>query len=120
VPCIATKYLGNLHSIFSWWSNNIAESYRVVGEKFPTKLPDVNALLNKLSYELITAPLSARTLIADPKDAPVLNAAILHEGDIIISGDKHFLQMDMKHPKVLKATEFLAIFDKDGQFTASQ
>jgi predicted nucleic acid-binding protein len=89
---------------------NIAELHRVVGKKFPSKLPDVDALLTKLSYELVSAPLSAHKMIADPKDAPILNAAILHEVDIIISGDKHFLQIAIERPKVLKAADFLAVF----------
>jgi len=49
-------------------------------------------------------------LITDPKDAPILNAAILHEVDVIISGDKHFLQLDMEHPKTLKSADFLEVY----------
>ena len=89
---------------------NIAELHRVTKAKFPNKLPDVDALLAKLSFTLVTAPISAEMLIADPKDAPILNAAILHGVDIIISGDKHFKQLDMEYPKVLSPSDFLTVY----------
>ncbi|MCL2637902.1 MAG: putative toxin-antitoxin system toxin component, PIN family [Oscillospiraceae bacterium] len=92
---------------------NISELHRVAAKKFPAKLPDADALLAKLKFELVSAPISAQKLIADPKDAPILNAAILHEVDVIISGDKHFLQLDMEYPKPMKAADFLEIYGSD-------
>ena len=89
---------------------NITELRRVASSKFPDKAENVDVLLAKLTYELVSAPLSVQSLIADPKDAPILNAAILHEVDVIISGDKHFLQLDMEHPKVLKPADFLEAY----------
>ena len=89
---------------------NISELHRVAAAKFQSKLPEVDSLLAKLTFELVSAPIYAQKLIADPKDAPILNAAILHEVDIIISGDKHFLELDMERPKVMKAAEFLEIY----------
>ena len=85
---------------------NIAELYRVAKTKFPAKLPDIDVLLARLTFELVAAPMSAQKLIADPKDAPILNAAILNEVDIIISGDKHFLCLDMERPEVLSVAEY--------------
>jgi len=46
-------------------------------------------------------------LIADPKDHPILNAAIIADVDIIISGDKHFLDLKLEHPKTMSVAEFL-------------
>jgi putative PIN family toxin of toxin-antitoxin system len=90
---------------------NIAELHSVTARKFPTRQPDVDVLLAKLTFELIPAPLYPQKLIADPKDAPILNAAILHEVDYIISGDKHFLALDLEHPKAITASEYLRIFE---------
>lgn len=86
---------------------NIVELHSVTKSKFPEMLPNIDALLAKLSFELVSAPLVAQKLINDPKDAPILNAAIVNEVDIIISGDKHFLQLDITHPKVLTVARFL-------------
>jgi putative PIN family toxin of toxin-antitoxin system len=85
----------------------IEECYDVINRKFSHLVPKLDKLLNTMVYESVTAPRSPCELIADPKDAPILNAAILHEVDVIISGDKHFWQLDMEHPQVLKAAEFL-------------
>jgi uncharacterized protein len=46
-------------------------------------------------------------LIADPKDHPILNAAIIADVDIIISGDRHFLELEMEIPKAISVAEFL-------------
>ena len=88
----------------------IDECYDVLNRKFPQHIPVLDELLNTMVYETVIAPRSPQSLIADPKDAPILNAAILHEVDVIISGDKHFLQLDMEHPKVLKPAEFLEFY----------
>jgi predicted nucleic acid-binding protein len=37
------------------------------------------------------------------KDAPILAAAIEGDIDIIISGDGHFLSLDIKHPRMMTA-----------------
>jgi predicted nucleic acid-binding protein len=49
--------------------------------------------------------------IADPKDIPILNTALLANVDIIISGDNHFLKLDLEHLKILTPTEFLNIYE---------
>jgi len=66
----------------------IAECYDVVTRKFPQHLPYLDHLFISLGYELVAAP---RTGLAmpDPKDSPILNAAVLADVDIIISGDGH-------------------------------
>jgi predicted nucleic acid-binding protein len=46
-------------------------------------------------------------LINDPKDAPILDAAIVADVDVIISGDKHFLELDMGRPKTMRAADYL-------------
>jgi predicted nucleic acid-binding protein len=55
----------------------------------------------------IIAPREASKLIEDPKDAPILNAAILESVDIIVSGDRHFLSLDIETPKVSTPQDYL-------------
>jgi len=52
-------------------------------------------------------------LITDPKDAPILNAAIVADVDVIISGDKHFLSLGLDRPMVLKAVEYLKLVEAE-------
>ena len=85
----------------------ITECYDVVGRKFPQHTPVLDKLLTTLGYSLLVAPRSISSNIADPKDAPILNAAILEDVDVIISGDNHFLELDIERPKILTPTQFL-------------
>jgi len=87
--------------------HNISEFRRIAKEKFSERHVDVDLFLAELSYELVSAPEAPQKLISDPKDAPILNAALIAGVDIIISGDNHFLALDMERPKTLKAAEYL-------------
>lgn len=105
-PSLALLHSAKYHELFLS-DYNIAELHKIVGNKFPELQPDVDVLLAELAFEMIPAPQSPQKLIADPKDAPVLNAAILADVDIIISGDKHFLNMTIERPIVLTPTKYL-------------
>jgi len=85
----------------------ISELRDVVSRKRPELLADIDVFLAKLPYELIFAPRQPNELIADPKDHPILNAAIMADVDIIISGDRHFLELKMETPRTMSAAEFL-------------
>ena len=85
----------------------VDETRRIINAKAPALLPDFEVLLAELCYELVPAPTHPQKLIDDPKDAPILNAAILAGVDIIISGDKHFLSAGLKEPKVMTAAGYL-------------
>ena len=87
--------------------HNIAEFRRIAKEKFSDRQADIDLFLTELTYDLIPAPEAPQKLIADPKDAPILNAAIIEGVDIVISGDKHFLELNLKRPKTMKAAEYL-------------
>ena len=56
---------------------------------------------------MIPAAYNAEKLIRDAKDQPILNAAIVADVDVILTGDKDFLSLDMEHPKCLTVAEFL-------------
>lgn len=87
----------------------VAECYEVAGRKFPQHTPVLDTLFTSLGYSLVVAPRgeSRNTPIADPKDAPILNAAVMEDVDIIISGDHHFLSLEMERPRVLRPVQYL-------------
>ena len=60
-----------------------------------------------MSYTLIPTVKITKQKIRDMKDQPILNAAITSNVDIIITGDKDFLSLDIKRPKCMTAAEFL-------------
>jgi len=84
----------------------VTETRDVVSRKRPDLLGDFDVLLAQLSYELVVAPKEPSKLIPDPKDQPILNAAIMAEVDVIVSGDKHFLKLDLERPKTMSPAEF--------------
>ena len=45
--------------------------------------------------------------IRDVKDQPILNAAILYDVDVILTGDKDFLSLDLDRPACMTAAQFL-------------
>jgi predicted nucleic acid-binding protein len=72
----------------------------------------LDKLLTSLGYSLVVAPRGGAT-IADPKDAPILNAAILENADMIISRDNHFLSLVLERPKILTPAQYLDIIEGD-------
>ncbi len=86
---------------------NISELREVLKRKAPRALPDAEVLLAELSYELIPSVDDGSKLIRDVKDQPILNAAIVAEVDVILTGDKDFLCLGMDHPKCMTVAQFL-------------
>ncbi len=86
---------------------NIAELRDILKRKAPKYLPDAEVLLAELPYELVPAIDHAEKLIRDAKDQPILNAAIVSNVDVILTGDKDFLSLDMEHPKPMTVVQFL-------------
>ena len=87
--------------------HNITEFHRIARDKLSKVQADIDCFLTELSYELIHASEESQKLIADPMDAPILNAALHAEVDVIISGDKHFLSLDIEKPIVQSVATYL-------------
>ena len=92
----------------------ISECYDVLKRKFPQHIPALDKLLVSLGYDLVVAPREPSKLIADPKDAPILNAAILEGVDIIVSGDHHFTQLDIEQPKPMTPAQYMELTESEG------
>lgn len=86
---------------------NIAELREIIRRKAPHRLSDAEFFLAGISYELVPAVKYAEKLIRDAKDQPILNAAIVFGVDVILTGDKDFLSMDLEYPRCMTVSEFL-------------
>jgi predicted nucleic acid-binding protein len=85
-------------------------------------LVDTNVLISALLYPESTpskAIIHAVTfrelvlsdyIINDPKDAPILDSALSECVDVIISGDKHFLSLQIDTPRILTPATYLSTF----------
>ncbi len=105
-PAAALLHVARYHKLILC-ERNIFELHDVLGHKAPHALADVEVFLTELAYDLVPAPEYPQKLISDPKDQPILNAAIVANVDVIISGDKHFLKLDMERPRVMTAAQYL-------------
>jgi len=91
---------------------NIEELKRIFNKKFPTKLDALDRFLSvaSLSIEIVQVPIeedSSESLIRDIKDRPILRAAIYAKADVLLTGDKDFLESGIVNPKIMTAIEFI-------------
>lgn len=107
-PAKALLHAVNHHEIVLC-DRNIAELRDILQRKAPKYLPDAEVLLAELAYELIPAVNHAEKLIRDAKDQPILNAAIVFDVDLILTGDKDFLSLDMEHPRCITVAQFFEL-----------
>ena len=55
----------------------------------------------------MTEEISLESQIRNINNRPILRAAIIAKADILLTGDKDFLEFGIKYPKILTPTEFL-------------
>ena len=83
----------------------------VIIKKFPNKHKNIEMFLQKLPFSLVrTHDSNLKRLnisIRDEADYPVLMPAILADVDILITGDKDFVDIKIKKPEIMSPTEFL-------------
>ncbi len=91
---------------------NVDELKRIFNKKFPTRLAALDKFLSTalLTLELVPTPsneLATETLIRDVKDRPILRAAIEARADVLLTGDKDFLESGVEHPAIMTPAEFV-------------
>jgi len=93
---------------------NVIELKRIFSNKFSDRLIALDNFLALActSLELVPMPnkrISLETKIRDVNDRPILRAAVKAKVDIILTGDKDFLEAGIVSPRILSPKEFLAI-----------
>lgn len=86
----------------------LEEVQAVFMRKFPHKVSQLDILLSKLAYDLCYTPsiIASTPEMRDENDRPILQAAIDAEVDAILTGDKDFHALDIKHPKIISPSYF--------------
>ena len=89
----------------------IEELRLVTMRKFPRKIGYLDQFFLELPFELVYTPKSfdVRNFpeMRDCKDSPILATAIMENVDIILTGDKDFLVLDLETPTICTIREFL-------------
>lgn len=93
---------------------NIHELRRIFQRKFPHKTAVMENFLSiaLLSLECVPIPdtlIPEEEKIRDVADRPILRAAIAAKADILLTGDKDFLEAEVTMPRILSAAEFLRL-----------
>lgn len=91
---------------------NIDEMRRIYNRKFPKKIADFERFLSMalMTLELVPIPEEEdydEQKIRDENDRTILRAAIRADADVILTGDRDFLESGIKNPKIMTAAEFL-------------
>lgn len=75
-------------------------------------LIDTNVLISSapLTLDLVLIPTdknSSETQIRDENDRPILRAAIEAKADVLLTGDKDFLESGLENPKIMTPAQIL-------------
>ena len=85
---------------------------RIFNKKFPKRLAALNKFLSTalLTLELVPIPTDesiSESQVRDADDRPILRAAIEAKADVLLTGDKDFLESGLETPKILSPAEFI-------------
>lgn len=87
---------------------------RIFNRKFPKKISALETFLSLalLTLQVVPTPIvehSSEQAIRDVKDRPILRAAIYANADILLTGDKDFLESGLQNPKIMTAADFISM-----------
>ncbi len=85
---------------------------RIFIKKFPKRLVALDKFLSMalLTLELVPIPTNenmSESQVRDADDRPILRAALEAKADVLLTGDKDFLESGLKNPTVMTPAEFL-------------
>ena len=116
VPAQAFEKAAAHHNTVIVCDYAIDELRRVFNKKFPHKIRALESLLSTLllSAVIISTPpaykkYTGEEKIRDINDRPIFRAAIKAKSDVIITGDKDFLESGILSPKIMTPAQFIAI-----------
>ena len=90
------------------------ELRRKFEEKFPDKANNLEDFLRTalLFIKVVPTPeaeFMEEKKIRDPKDRPILRAALNNHADLFLTGDKDFLESSVSDPRIISVAEFLSM-----------
>ena len=93
---------------------NVDEMKRIFNKKFPERLSALDKFLSLALLTLELVPIHtdenvSEAMISDVNDRPILRAAIEAKADILLTGDKDFLESGLKNPAIMTPTDFLHV-----------
>ena len=95
-------------------TQNIDEMRRIFNRKFPKKISAMERFLTLAipTLELVQIPddvVEQEEAIRDVNDRPIMRSAVAARADIVLTGDKDFLESGITRPQIMTAAEFLNV-----------
>lgn len=92
---------------------NIDELEITIAKKYPSKINALKTYLSILTsvVDVVETPkclTQSETLIRDMNDRPLLRAAIMANVDVLLTGDKDFLEAGIEWPLIMSPAEFMS------------
>lgn len=93
----------------------VDEVRKVFNRKFPDCIPLIERFFTWALFEIVSTPSQEEVnekenMIRDVNDRPILRAALMAKVDVLITGDKDFLESGIKIPKIVTAADFIKDF----------
>ena len=93
---------------------NVDELKRIFNKKFPDRICALDRFLAAalVSLDVVPTPtdeVTSELLIRDYADRPILRAAIEAGADILLTGDKDFLESGITHPAIMTPADYLKL-----------
>ena len=90
----------------------VEELLRTTRRKFPERMADMEAFLFYALARIRTVPMPDEPVreeaaVRDPKDRPILRAALDAGSDLLLTGDKDLLEASVTDPRIVSVAEFL-------------
>jgi putative PIN family toxin of toxin-antitoxin system len=114
VPAAAFFKAAALPNVAVVCDYSVDELHRTYNRKFPSKLRALDMFLTILlrTVKIIDTPpeieaATAEMCIRDIKDRPILRAALKSDADILITGDRDFLESGITKPRIITPADFM-------------
>ena len=93
-----------------------AEFKRILQVKWSNRADKIYALYRSMDFIFCSSTSETFGYLRAEKDIPVLSDAIYHDVDILLTGDKDFLEADIETPQIISPSELLEYFLRKGTF----
>ena len=92
------------------------EFKRILQEKWSDRADKIYSLYRSMDFVFCSSTSEILGHLRDEKDIPVLSDAIYHDADILLTGDKDFLESGIGKPKIISPSDLLENFLQKGAF----
>ena len=93
-----------------------AEFKEILNKKWRTRADKIYSMYRSMDFVFCSSTSETFGHLRDEKDIPVLSDAIYHNVDILLTGDRDFLEAEIETPRIVSPSELLEFFMRKGAF----